>query len=167
VDLRGTDYFPWLVVTTDEEYPRLFITRNPDRSRKTPRFGPYPDAGNLRRLTAFLMEIHPLRRCGASRLAPRKRPCLMGQMNRCPAPCTGRDPEGYRAAVAGVLGILGGGWDDARSSMERCCSQPARRRYEERPVTGTFEKALYLRWLPGRPRRHCLPGRTGGKDNWG
>ena len=117
VDLRGTNLFPWLVVTTDEEFPRILVTRNPDRSRNVPRFGPYPDAANLRKLFSFLLEIHPLRRCGSSRLAVRKRPCLMGQMNRCPAPCTGKDPQKYHESVSAVLRILGGKWEEARESI--------------------------------------------------
>ncbi len=119
VDLRGTNFFPWLVMTTDEEFPRLLVTRNPDMSRKTPRFGPYPDASNLRKLIAFLLELHPLRRCGSSRLAPRRRPCLMGQMNRCPAPCTGGDTQGYMGAVRALLRILGGRWEEARGSIRK------------------------------------------------
>jgi len=117
VDLRGTSYFPWLMVTTDEEFPRIIITRNPDRSRNIPRFGPYPDASNMRRLLSFLLDMHPLRRCSPSRLAPRRRPCLMGQMNRCPAPCTGADPEAYHESVKALLRILGGRWEEARESI--------------------------------------------------
>lgn len=119
VDLRGTNLFPWLVVTTDEAFPRLLVTRNPDRARNIPRFGPYPDASNLRKFIGFLLEIHPLRRCGASRLTPRRRPCLMGQMNRCPAPCTGSDQSRYHDSVKALLGILGGRWDEARESIRQ------------------------------------------------
>jgi excinuclease ABC subunit C len=170
VDLRGTDYFPWLLVTTDEEYPRLVLTRNPDRSRNVPRFGPYPDAGNLRRLTAFLMEVHPLRRCGSSRLAPRKRPCLMGQMNRCPAPCTGRNPEEYRAAVTGVLEILGGGWDDARNSMEELMRRAsAEQRYEEAARYRDLLRRLSSFGWPSRETPGDLISRDvlAVRDNWG
>ena len=117
VDLRGTNLFPWLVVTTDEEYPRLVATRNPDRSRIVPRFGPYPDSGNLRKLMAFLMEIHPLRRCSGKRLKPRPRPCLMGQINRCPAPCSTNEPERYQESVKAVLRIMSGRWNEARASI--------------------------------------------------
>ncbi len=170
VELRGSDYFPWLLVTTDEEYPRLIITRNPDRSRNVPRFGPYPDAGNLRRLTAFLMEIHPLRRCGSSRPASRKRPCLMGQMNRCPAPCTGRNPEGYRAAVEGVLGILGGGWDEARESMEELMrAAGAELRYEEAARYRDLLRRLSSFGWPSRETPGDLVSRDvlAVRDNWG
>lgn len=117
VDLRATSYFPWLMVTTDEDFPRIIVTRNPDRSRNIPRFGPYPDAANMRRLLSFLLEMHPLRRCSSRRLSPRRRPCLMGQMNRCPAPCTGASPEAYQRSVKALLRILGGRWEEARESI--------------------------------------------------
>lgn len=117
VDLRGTSFFPWLTVTTDEEFPRVIVTRNPDRSRNIPRFGPYPDAANIRKLLSILLDMHPLRRCSSGHLRPRRRPCLMGQMNRCPAPCTGVDPVAYRDTVNALLRILGGRWEEARESI--------------------------------------------------
>ncbi len=117
VDLRGSSRYPWLEVTADEEYPRLVITRNPDRSRDIPRFGPYPDAGNLRALVAFLLELYPLRRCTGQALKPRKRPCLMGQMDRCPSPCSREQKEEYQERTARILYILRGHWEEARREI--------------------------------------------------
>jgi len=117
VDLRGSNRYPWLEVTVNEEYPRLVITRDPDRSMDIPRFGPYPDAGNLKSLVAFLLDLYPLRKCRTVNLKTRGRPCLMGQMDRCPSPCSIDQKEDYLARVGRILFILKGHWDEARREI--------------------------------------------------
>jgi len=117
VDLRSSSRYPWLEMTTDEEYPRLVITRNPDRSRSIPRFGPYPDAGNLKSLVAFIQELYPLRRCRTASLKTRQRPCLMGQLDRCPSPCSKEQQVEYRKRVDRILYILRGHWEQARKEI--------------------------------------------------
>ena len=117
VDMRGSSRYPWLEVTVNEEFPRLVITRNPDRSVEIPRFGPYPDAGNLKSLVAFLLDLYPLRRCRTANLKQRKRPCLMGQMDRCPSPCSNEQKAQYHARVERILFILKGHWDEARKEI--------------------------------------------------
>lgn len=117
VDLRGSSRYPWLEVTVNEEYPRLVITRNPDRSLDIPRFGPYPDAGNLKSLVAFLLDLYPLRRCRTAALKTRERPCLMGQIDRCPSPCSREQKKEYKARIERILFILQGHWDQARKEI--------------------------------------------------
>ncbi|HPR21953.1 MAG TPA: excinuclease ABC subunit UvrC [Candidatus Sabulitectum sp.] len=139
VDLRSSSRYPWLEVTAGEKYPRLVITRNPDRSLNIPRFGPYPDAGNLKSLVAFLMDLYPLRRCAVSELKPRKRPCLMGQMDRCPSPCSVEQEREYAQRVERILYILRGHWDQARKEIIT--------RMENASKALEFEKAAALRDL--------------------
>lgn len=139
VDLRSSSRYPWLEVTTNEEYPRLVITRSPDRSVDIPRFGPYPDAGNLRALVAFLLELYPLRKCRTSRLRPRKRPCLMGQLDRCPAPCTSHRKSEYDYQVGKIIYMLNGHWDEVRSGIKKRMKDASDRMY--------FEQAAELRDL--------------------
>ena len=117
VDLRGSSRYPWLEVTVNEEFPRLVITRNPDRSLDIPRFGPYPDAGNLKSLVSFLLDLYPLRRCRTAKLKPRQRPCLMGQMDRCPSPCSREQKAEYHERIRRILFILKGHWDEARHEI--------------------------------------------------
>ena len=57
VDLRSSSRYPWLQITTNEEYPRLFITRTPDRTVDIPRLGQYKDARKLNILVTLLMEL--------------------------------------------------------------------------------------------------------------
>ena len=133
VRLRSGNRYPYIEVTTDEEYPRLVITRRLDPARTVPRFGPYPDARSLRRLMAFLLEAWPLRRCGGEKPPSRESPCLMGQMKRCPAVCCGGiTREEYGARVEAVVGVLRGDWEHARNRMRRRMERlSAERRYEE------------------------------------
>ncbi|MCK5132272.1 MAG: excinuclease ABC subunit UvrC [Candidatus Sabulitectum sp.] len=139
VDLRSSSRYPWLEVTTNEEYPRLVITRSPDRSVDIPRFGPYPDASNLRSLVTFLLELYPLRKCRSSRLKFRERPCLMGQLDRCPSPCSSHEKREYDHRVHKIIYMLKGHWDEARSGIVA--------RMKEASETLEFERAAELRDL--------------------
>jgi excinuclease ABC subunit C len=132
VMLRSSNRYPWLEVTNDEEFPRMVITRNPDRSREIPRFGPYPDARNLRRLTDFLLDAYPLRKCSTHRLERRERPCLMGQLGKCPAPCTLHSSDVYRSNVENILSILRGNWEWAHERLRLLMeTASAETRFEE------------------------------------
>ncbi len=125
VMLRDSRRYPWIEVTTDERFPRLLITRQAD-VRERPRFGPYPDARNLRKLSDILLEMHPLRRCGGSSPPPADRPCLMGQLGRCPAPCVGGiDERGYAGRVKGIIDMLRGDWAGARKRIEKMMERAA------------------------------------------
>lgn len=170
VDLRSSSRYPWLEVTAGEKYPRLVITRNPDRSLNIPRFGPYPDAGNLKSLVAFLMDLYPLRRCTTSTLKPRKRPCLMGQMDRCPSPCSEEQGREYRERVESILYILRGHWDQARKEIIS--------RMEAASRALEFERAAALRdllrrldsfgWPTPESLRDSLPRDVMAvSENWG
>ena len=117
VDLRSSSRYPWLEVTTCDEFPRLVITRTPDRSIDIPRFGPYPDAGNLRSLVSFLTELYPLRKCRGAKLNTRSRPCLTGQLDKCPAPCSSHGKEEYAERVTKILHLLEGHWEEARTGI--------------------------------------------------
>jgi excinuclease ABC subunit C len=139
VDLRGSNRYPWLEVTVNEDLPRLVINRNPDRSLNIPRFGPYPDAGNLKALNSFLLDVFPLRRCSTVRVKPRKRPCLMGQLDRCPAPCSSECSLEYLERVKRILHILRGNWEEAGDEI--------RKRMRGASEALEYEKAAALRNL--------------------
>jgi excinuclease ABC subunit C len=131
VMLRSDRRYPYLELTTDEAHPRLVINRSVDRSRDIPRFGPYPDVRSLRRLVELLLDAFPLRRCGGEEVGERERPCLMGQIGRCPAPCVGGAEE-YSRNVAAMRRVLEGDWDWAsRRLAEKMSEASNARRFEE------------------------------------
>jgi excinuclease ABC subunit C len=139
VDLRSSSRFPWLEVTTCDEFPRLVITRIPDRSLDIPRFGPYPDAGNLRSLVSFLLELYPLRKCRTARLKTRLRPCLTGQLDKCPSPCSAHRKDEYAERVRKILHMLEGHWEEARSGIIQ--------QMKDASARTEFEHAAHLRDL--------------------
>ncbi len=119
VHLRDSGRYPYLEITTDENFPRLQVTRDRNNTSGRPRFGPYPDARNLRKLEEFLLDTFPLRRCGGKTPPANERPCLMGQIGRCPAPCTGNvTAEEYSRTVQEMLRILRGDWEWAGKRIE-------------------------------------------------
>ncbi len=142
VMLRSDRRYPYLEITTDEEHPRLLINRSVDRSRDIPRFGPYPDVKSLRHLVELLLDSFPLRRCGGEEVSPRERPCLMGQIGRCPSPCVGGCGGEYRANVEAVSRVLEGDWQWASARLKK--------KMEEAADSMCFEEAA--RWRDLRRR---------------
>ncbi|MCK5115199.1 MAG: excinuclease ABC subunit UvrC [Candidatus Aegiribacteria sp.] len=133
VRLRTSGRYPYLEITLDETYPRLLITRERSNPKERPRFGPYPDSRNLRKLVDFLLDTSPLRRCTGTEPQSKSRSCLMGQMGRCPAPCTaGISPDEYNENVQEISRILKGDWDRARNRLEQLMrGASVNRDYEE------------------------------------
>lgn len=132
VRLRQDHRYPYIELTTDEDLPRLLVTRKIDPSRSIPRFGPYPDSRNLRSLVDFLQEAFPLRRCRTPRPSGLPgRSCLLGQISRCPAPCV-HGSGGYADNVSSVLRVLKGDWEGARRGISDLMEESAASmRYEE------------------------------------
>jgi excinuclease ABC subunit C len=86
--LRDDKSYPFIHVSSDQDYPRLSFYRGP--RKKTGRlFGPYPSAGAVRETLSQLQKLFRLRLCEDSYFANRSRPCLQYQIRRCSAPCVG------------------------------------------------------------------------------
>lgn len=101
-------------------------------------FGPYANAGALRRTLRFLRSFVPLRDCKDSDFRSRTRPCLEYEIGRCGAPCVGlEDEETYRRHVDRALRILSG--------RTRELVEEARREMERAARSLQFERAAALR----------------------
>jgi excinuclease ABC subunit C len=130
---RDDKRYPYLKVTLGETYPRVFPTRRieDDAARY---FGPYADAGAMRRTLRVLQSIFPLPSCSI-RLTEgmSERGCLDWYLGRCVAPCRGGvDPETYRELVDDVILFLEGKKNDFVQDLERRMAEAAREmRYEE------------------------------------
>mgnify|MGYP006279987973 FL=1 len=171
VRLRTSGRYPYLEITDDETFPRLQVTRERSNPRERPRFGPYPDARNLRKLVEFLLDASPLRRCSGPEPPAVSRPCLMGQMGRCPAPCTGAiAPEEYRRNVEEVERILKGDWEWAGKRLRLLMEQAsANRDYEE---AGRLRDLISRLGSFGWPAPDSVSDRVSRdvavvKENWG
>lgn len=138
IQLRDDKRYPYIKVTVQEPFPRLFVTRNlaNDGARY---FGPYTDVGPLRQALEVIRRLYPVRSCSYDlpREAPR-RPCLDHHIGRCQAPCVGlQSEEDYRAMIAEVLEILTGHTEAVRGRVERQMAEAAE--------ALDFERAAVLR----------------------
>lgn len=84
--LRDDKSYPWIVLTTDHEFPAIAFhrgARDPGRQY----FGPFPSAGSTRESINLIQKLFRIRNCRDSYFAHRRRPCLQYQIRRCTAPC--------------------------------------------------------------------------------
>jgi excinuclease ABC subunit C len=95
VRYRDDKSYPYLAVTMDEEYPRVMVMRGA-RRRGVRYFGPYSHAWAIRDTVDTLLRVFPVRTCSAGvfkRAGQIGRPCLLGYIGKCSAPCVGRVSE--------------------------------------------------------------------------
>ncbi|HFD13615.1 MAG TPA: excinuclease ABC subunit UvrC [Crenotrichaceae bacterium] len=105
--LRDDKSFPYIYLSTQDDYPRLAFHRG--AKTKGEYFGPYPSAGAVRQSLKLLQKIFPVRQCDDSYYKHRSRPCLQYQIKRCSAPCVGLiDKQAYAEDVESTTRFLQG-----------------------------------------------------------
>ncbi len=111
VRYRDDKSYPYLAVTLDEEFPRALVMRGA-KKRGVRYFGPYAHAWAIRESLDQLLRVFPVRSCskGVFRRASQVgRPCLLGYIGKCSAPCVGRvTAEEHRAIVDDLVAFLEG-----------------------------------------------------------
>jgi excinuclease ABC subunit C len=108
VTLRDDKSFPYLYITTEQDYPRISFYRG---TRKLPGrfFGPYPNARATRETVLLLQKLFLLRPCSDTFFANRSRPCLQYQIKRCSGPCVSLiSVENYKQDVEDAIKVLEG-----------------------------------------------------------
>ena len=111
VVLRDDKSYPYILVSTDHEFPRLSFYRGTTR-KKGRLFGPYPSAGSVRETLNQLQKLFQVRQCEDSYFSNRSRPCLQYQIERCTAPCVGLiSAEDYRRDIDHAMLFLKGDSD--------------------------------------------------------
>ena len=111
VKYRDDKSYPYLAVTMGEEVPRAMVMRGAKR-KGTRYFGPYTHAWAIRETLDLLLRVFPLRTCSKGvyqRAAQVGRPCLLGYIDKCSAPCVGRvSVEEHRAIAADFCDFMAG-----------------------------------------------------------
>ncbi|MGB8961069.1 MAG: excinuclease ABC subunit UvrC [Pseudonocardiaceae bacterium] len=122
VRYRDDKSYPVLAVTLNEEYPRLQVYRGP-RKRGVRYFGPYAHAWAIRETLDLLTRVFPARVCSAGvfkRHGQMGRPCLLGYIDKCSAPCVGDvTADEHRAIVNDFCDFLSGRTDKMIRRLER------------------------------------------------
>ena len=115
VKYRDDKSYPFLAVTLGEEVPRVQVMRGAKR-KGTRYFGPYAHAWAIRETVDLLLRVFPVRTCSAGvyrRAQQQGRPCLLGYIDKCSAPCVGRiSVEDHRALAEDFCDFMAG--DTAR-----------------------------------------------------
>ena len=114
ISLKDDKSYPYVKVTVQEDFPRVFITRRvlKDGARY---FGPYTNATAVHESLKLLRRLFPLRTCKHLQ----ERPCLEYHIKRCLAPCAGKvEKEDYAAMIRAVLLFLEGRTDDVERELQ-------------------------------------------------
>jgi excinuclease ABC subunit C len=137
VRLRDDKHYPYVKVTVNEEWPRVFITRRIGRDGAR-YFGPFTDSRSVWRTLDLLNKLFPYRTCHITITGNLPRPCLQYHIHRCLGPCIGAaDPEDYRQVISQVCLFLEGKHEQIVATL--------RRRMEEAAEGLEFERAAHLR----------------------
>jgi excinuclease ABC subunit C len=148
VRYRDDKSYPVLAVTLNEEYPRLFVYRGA-RRKGVRYFGPYSHAWAIRETLDLLLRVFPARTCSAGVFKRHNqigRPCLLGYIDKCSAPCIGRvDAAEHRRIVEDFCDFLAGRTDKLVRDLES--------RMQEAAEQLDFETAARLRDDVGALRR--------------
>jgi len=106
--LRDDKSFPFILLRTDHDFPRISKHRGA-RKAVGNYYGPFASAGSVNTTINALQKLFLLRSCTDSFMSRRDRPCLLYQIKRCSAPCVDRiDKEGYADLVRQARDFLGG-----------------------------------------------------------
>ena len=140
--LRDDKAYPYVCITLNEEYPRVFKAFRPDekaRREGARYYGPYM-SGDLSNTLKAIDEIFPLKKC--RKVFPRdigkERPCLNYHIGKCMAPCSGKvSPSEYRNMIFDIVAFFDGRYDGIRKQLQE--------QMDEASEELDFERAAVLR----------------------
>ncbi|MFB6826029.1 excinuclease ABC subunit UvrC [Streptomyces virginiae] len=122
VKYRDDKSYPSLAVTLGEEYPRVQVMRGP-KKKGVRYFGPYGHAWAIRETVDLMLRVFPVRTCSAGvfkRSAQIGRPCLLGYIGKCSAPCVGKvTPEEHRELAEDFCDFMAGRTGTYLSRLEK------------------------------------------------
>ena len=149
VQFKDDKSYPYLAISLEDEYPRIFITRKEKRPGLK-YFGPYTNAWALRNTYEVLLKVFPVRSCSVGnfqRAQRSKRQCLLGDIGKCAAPCVGWvSPEEHKEIAIKLNDFMESGMEDLLPTMRNEMELAASREEFERAARlrdqiESFEKA--------------------------
>ncbi|MBI5399977.1 excinuclease ABC subunit UvrC [Candidatus Saganbacteria bacterium] len=136
IALRDDKSYPFLKLTVNEKWPRLFLARRKDKDGAL-YFGRFR-GGMVREVVSLVKKLFPIRWCKESPLKTREQPCLYYRIGSCTAPCVGKISRAdYLALIGAIIELLEGKFSAAASQLEAAMRQAA--------AGQDFERAAYLR----------------------
>lgn len=139
ISLKDDKFYPFIKITTNEDFPRVFITRNFAKDGNK-YFGPYPNAGAVHETIKLIRKIFPLRTCKKFIVEGGKhtRPCLNYHIKKCNAPCEGHiSKEDYKKIINEIIDVLSG--------KDKTLINTLRDDMQQASMNLEFEKAASLR----------------------
>src|ERR1700684_3282482 len=133
IRLRDDKSYPYIAISLDEEFPRVYFTRERHR-RDRAYFGPYSSAKRTRSTLEVLGKVFMYRTCDGHEPGRRSgSPCLDYYIKRCEAPCVGYvSREEYRAGIKGVMDFLSGRYREIERALKRAMKQASdEQRFED------------------------------------
>ena len=118
--LKDDKHYPYIKITTNEEYPRLLIVREIKKDGAK-YFGPYTDGTAVNRTIDLLKSLFPIRYCSKniSRIIGKERPCLNYHIKKCIAPCQGNvSREQYMELIDSIIMMLEGKQEEVLKRLE-------------------------------------------------
>lgn len=136
--LKDDKHYPYIKVTMNEDYPRVFMTRRIDRD-KARYFGPYSGAYAVRETIDIIKKLFPVRTCSkVMGRVSKDRPCLEYYIGRCVAPCQGDvNKENYRKMMKDICLFLSGRQEELIADLQNKMNDEASKM--------EFEKAADIR----------------------
>ncbi len=138
IRLRDDKSYPYVGVSLDEEFPRVYFTRERHRPNRA-YFGPFSSAKRVRETLDLLGKLFQYRTCEGPEPGRRSGvPCLDYYIKRCQAPCVGYiDKEEYRGNIDRIVGFLSGRYKEIAGDLEA--------KMEEASEAQDFERAVLFR----------------------
>src|SRR4051794_31671668 len=138
IRLRDDKSYPYVAVSLDEDYPRVYFTREKHRPNRA-YFGPFSSAKRVRETLDLLGKLFQFRTCEGAEPGRRSgSPCLDYYIKRCQAPCVGYiDKEEYRGNIDRIVGFLSGRYKEIAGDLED--------KMQEASEAQDFERAALFR----------------------
>ena len=139
IALKDDKFYPFIKITTNEDFPRVFVTRNYAKDGNK-YFGPYTSGGAVYEVINLINKLYPLRQSkrNIKEEGPFTRPCLNYQLKKCLAPCAGYISKlEYGKMIEEIINILNGKDSSLKNELKR--------KMEEASENLEFEEAAKLR----------------------